>query len=225
MVTFLITSVLLLGVFAIAMYFWQKPANQSQTLELPPPPESRGLFDHDQGFDQLAAPSTIDEEARRKILLERATQGDRTALREAHESAGGAVYNEVLDTLVASTESSPGLLALVSHVTRHELPVNGKLAAAVIESWRNSPDRSSTAKMLHIAALSDDPKIYQTAAEAAMKNWRGGGLPDISAPELQAILEGEFWILSSPARRSGAGFVLKRSLAAARRELQTTREG
>ena len=46
MVTFLITSVLLLGLVAIALYFWQKPANTSQTTELPPPssPQAQGLF-------------------------------------------------------------------------------------------------------------------------------------------------------------------------------------
>ena len=45
MVTFLITSVLLVGLVAIAIYFWQKPAKTSQTIELPPPPpQVRGLF-------------------------------------------------------------------------------------------------------------------------------------------------------------------------------------
>jgi hypothetical protein len=46
MVTFLLTSVLLLGLVAIAIYFWQKPANQAKTIELPPPssPQVQGLF-------------------------------------------------------------------------------------------------------------------------------------------------------------------------------------
>jgi hypothetical protein len=46
MVTFLVTSVLLLGLVAIAIYFWQKPANTSQTAELPPSPAPQvaGLF-------------------------------------------------------------------------------------------------------------------------------------------------------------------------------------
>lgn len=43
MVTLLLTSVLLLGLIAIAIYFWQKPANTSQTIDLPPPPP-QGLF-------------------------------------------------------------------------------------------------------------------------------------------------------------------------------------
>ena len=46
MVTLLLTSVLLLGLIAIAIYFWQKPANTSQTTQLPPPPpqQLQGLF-------------------------------------------------------------------------------------------------------------------------------------------------------------------------------------
>jgi hypothetical protein len=44
MVTFLITSVLLVGLLAIAIYLWQKPANQTQTIELPPPEQRRSLF-------------------------------------------------------------------------------------------------------------------------------------------------------------------------------------
>lgn len=45
MVTFLFTSVFVLGLLAIAIYFWQKPANRSETMGLPPlPEERRGLF-------------------------------------------------------------------------------------------------------------------------------------------------------------------------------------
>ena len=222
MVTLLITSVFLLGIFAVALYFWQKPTNTAPAIELPPPPEPRGLFDYDQPLNQLANSSAGDAEVRRKALLERARLGDKSALQEAHHSGDGAVYDEVLDSLVAKTESPAQLLSLVSHVTRNELPVNRKLAAALIDSWRLSPDRNSTAKMLHVAALSNDPEIYDTAVKTVMELWRSSSLPEISAIELQAILEGEFWTLSSPARSSGAGFVLKRSLAEARRDLQAT---
>lgn len=220
MVTFLITSVLLLGLFAVALYFWQKPGNNLAAIELPPPPEPRGLFDYDQTLNQLADASAGHAELRRKALLERASQGDKRALQEARQSGEGALYDELLDSLLAKTESGAQLLSLVSHVTRNELPVNRNLAAALIDLWRSSPDRNSTAKTLHIAALSNDPEIFDTAVKTVMQHWRSGRLPDISATELQAILEGEFWTLSSPARSSGAGFVLKRSLAEARRELQ-----
>ena len=73
--------------------------------------------------------------------------------------------------------------------------------------------------MLHVAALSDDAAIYQKGVETALGSWRKGSLSEISPQELRAILEGEFWILSLPTRSSGAGFLLKRALAGARREL------
>ena len=38
---------------------------------------------------------------------------------------------------------------------------------------------------------------------------------DVSAEELRALFDGEFWILSARTRSSGAGFVLKRTLESA----------
>jgi hypothetical protein len=73
--------------------------------------------------------------------------------------------------------------------------------------------------MVHVAALSDDAAVYQSAVEAALKFWRDRHPSEISTRELRTILEGEFWILSSPTRSSGSGFLLKQALAAARREL------
>jgi len=74
--------------------------------------------------------------------------------------------------------------------------------------------------MLHLAALSNDAAVYQTAVEIALEFWRGGYLSEVSPQELRAIFEGEYWILSSATRSSGAGFLLKRTLAVARRELE-----
>jgi len=119
-------------------------------------------------------------------------------------------------------ESNSQLLSLVSKVRQHELPVNEALAASLIEFWQKSPDRSSTAKMLHIAALSDNAEVFKTAVELALRFWREGKLADVSAIELQALFQGEFWVLSSGTRTSGAGFVLKRILASARNELGAT---
>jgi hypothetical protein len=50
--------------------------------------------------------------------------------------------------------------------------------------------------------------------------WRAAKLGDISPVELRALFDGEFWVLSSRSRSSGAGFVLKRTLDGARRELE-----
>jgi hypothetical protein len=57
--------------------------------------------------------------------------------------------------------------------------------------------------------------------EEALNFWRRGLLPDVSAAELKALFDGEFWVLSARTRGSGAGFILKRKLASARRELET----
>ena len=53
-----------------------------------------------------------------------------------------------------------------------------------------------------------------------MTFWRGEKLKDISPTELRTLFEGEFWVLSSRTRSSGAGFVVKQTLANARRELE-----
>jgi hypothetical protein len=223
MVIFLITSILLLGLLAISVYFWQKPSRRPSAAELPPPINPRGLFDPG-GSDtaiQLGTtlPTDVDSKRAREALLERAAQGDKSVLEEAHELSDPAVYNDVLNALVNKAESSSQLLSLVSNVRQHELPVNQALAASLTEFWQRSPDRSSTAKMLHIAALSDDAEVFKTAVELTLRFWREGKLADVSAIELQALFQGEFWVLSSGTRSSGAGFVLKRILASARNEL------
>jgi hypothetical protein len=108
----------------------------------------------------------------------------------------------------------------MSYVTQNDLPGNRSLAEAVIASWQQAPDRSGTAKALHFAALSDDPAVFREAVESALQLWREAKLSDISAIELRALFDGEFWVLSSRSRSSGAGFVLKRTLEDARRELE-----
>jgi hypothetical protein len=74
--------------------------------------------------------------------------------------------------------------------------------------------------MLHVAALSDDAELYRTAVVNALDFWRIGQLAETSPQELLAVMEGEFWILSAQVRNSGAGFLLKRTLSSARRELE-----
>jgi hypothetical protein len=226
MVIFLITSILLLGLLAISVYFWQKPSKRPFTSELPPPINPRGLFDPGASDTAIqlgtTLPTDVDSKIAREALLERAAQGDKSVLQEAHELSDRTVYTDVLNALVNKAESSSQLLSLVSKVRQHELPVNESLAASVIEFWQKSPDRSSTAKMLHIAALSDNAEVFKTAVELALRFWREGKLADVSAVELQALFQGEFWVLSSGTRNSGAGFVLKRILASARNELGAT---
>jgi len=84
MVIFLITSILLVGLLAISVYFWQKPSKRPSTAELPPPINPRGLFDPG-GSDtaiQLGTtlPTDVDSKIALEALLERAAQGDKSVL-------------------------------------------------------------------------------------------------------------------------------------------------
>lgn len=229
MVTFLITSFFILAFAAIAIYFWQKPAAPTAVDVLPPPP-GRGLFIDGTTESRALAIADAKEQAttaaiqQRAELLERAGNGDKAILVEALNLGNKEFYEQALNRLVAGADSDPKLLSLVSYVTRHELPVNQNLAASQIASYRLRPDRNSTTKTLHLAALSDDAVVYQSAVEAVLQSWRAGQLAGVSAIELRSILDGEFWILSSATRSSGAGFLLKRTLANARRELDAAPE-
>ena len=170
MVTFLFTSVFVLGLLAIAIYFWQKPANRSETIGLPPlPDERRGLFS-DFRVNQLRPPTE-------NQLLENGPKVDAETFEEAIKA---------------------------------------------IKAFQESPNRTSTTNLLHIAALSDDAKNYGRAVELVLMSWRDGTLSDLSARELQALFNSEYWVLSSRSRTSGAGFVLKETLSSANRELEST---
>jgi hypothetical protein len=176
MVTFLITSVLFLGLIAIAIYFWQKPANARQTVELPPAPPVTSLFESEEP-KQLTATTTGDEQ---QVLIVTAESGNK------------------------------------ADETGNSKPLPNEL----IDSWRKSPDRTSTTRLLHAAALSDDANTYCNTVELVLNAWQDGGISGMSAAELQNLLNSEFWLLSSNTRNSGAGFVLKRTLSRAKRELE-----
>ena len=170
MVTFLLSSVLLLGLIAIAIYFWQKPANTSQTTELPPPssPQVQGLFS-----------------------------------------------DFKLNELRSATVSQP-----VSEIDEQIDREDFENAVAAIRDFQQSPNRNSTTRLLHVAALSDDAKTYGRAIELVLMSWRDGSLSDIPAKDLQALFSSQYWELSSHTRTSGAGFVLKQTLSNANRELE-----
>jgi len=170
MVTFLIISVLFLGLIAIAVYFWQKPANKTETIELPPP-RPAGLFANQ-------APSQLAEVTKEQLLDD--NQQPQSDERDAKRA----------------------------------------LAEEFMEAWQEAPDKNSTAKMLHLAALADDAETYRTAVELVLDVWQRKGISQMSAAELQTLFNSEFWILSSRTRSSGTGFVLKETLSRAKRELE-----
>ena len=220
MVTLLITAVVILVVLGFGIYLWQQPAPDSSVHVLPPPPNPRGLFAEEFSADTDDKEQLALIARQREDLIGEAGTGKRSALDEAHQTGDAAFYDQVLSALVEYSDSEAKLLSLLSYISQHELPVNQRLAAAVIASWQQQPGRHSTAKALHFAALSDNPDIYRGAVESAMQLWREAKLAEISAVELRALFDGEFWVLSSRSRSSGAGFVLKRTLESARRELE-----
>lgn len=226
MVTLLFSSIALLIILVVAVYFWQKPATRTKLqgaddqLPLPPVAKHTGLFDTPNNVQETLSPEDRDEAL--KLLKSRAATGDLTSLDDAHKTFDRKVYDEILSALVRQADSDARLLSLLSHVTRNELPVTRELAEAAVKSWVVSPDRGSTSRTLHITALANDARLYQSTVETTLKLWKQGLIQNVSAVELRALFDGEYWVLSPAARNSGAGFILKLFLAKVRRELQAT---
>lgn len=223
MVTVLITSFLLLVVVSFAIYRWQRVASSdSGNQSLPPTPDFKGLFADSIEEEQLrlnAEQSEAELKEKRIELLERAKGGDKTSLLEAHKSGNKKLYDEVLDALVQCAPNEKQIFALASYISRSgNLPVNQTLANAFAESWKRSPNRQTTAQMLHVAAMSGEASVYHQAVELVLQTRREGNLSDVSPEELSQLIESEYWLLPSDARSSGAGFLLKRELAKVRRE-------
>jgi hypothetical protein len=225
MVSILITAFVL--VFAILLlsgigfYFWRKSVPDSSERVLPPSPDFHGLFGEHPTNTELKTQEDLERAARVETsLVNRARAGEKSALNDANESSDAQLYDRILNEFVQQIDSDAALLSLMSFVAQNDLRVNVPLAEAAIASWKASPSREGTAKALHFAALSDDAGLYGETVELTLKFWREGKLANVSTEELRALFDGEFWILSSRSRSSGAGFVLKQTLADARRELE-----
>jgi hypothetical protein len=220
----LIFIALLVAGAAAAMYVWQRGAPDSSGDRALASPVRRGLFDHFANEPDQAEASAANEAFQKRALLKkRASEGDVESLRDAHQLADAGLYREVLDLLVEQAAARQETLrALVSQIaTSNNLRANIRMAELVIEAWKNEPTGRATAEALHIAALSDDATTYQAAVEAAIGYSRNARLPQLSADDLIALVESQYWVLSSDARSSGAGFALKQRLAGVRRELTT----
>lgn len=187
-------------------------------------PPRRSLFDdqetHTEPKRLLAARAGREAEERATSLLRRAAEGDLTTLSEAHRAGDHTLYAGVLDTLLDwASNSDTNLHRLASFVAGDtELRGNPRLAAAYTKLWREHSDRRHTARLLHLAALSDDASTFERAVVATSEALREGRLKDVRREELSALIESEYWVLSSDARRTGAGFALKQLLAAFREQ-------
>jgi len=217
----LIISVLLIFVASFAILRTRRHTSTEDTQRLPPGLSPRGLFDAPDAAEEARAR----EEARQRLfadgLRERAARGDLSALNEAAGAGDPALYRFVLDGLVGRCAGdAESLRSLSSHIARGDgLRASPELAEMLLGQWRLAPAPASTAELLRVSALSDDAGTFGRAVSEVLQLWEGGRLAGVGADALRALFEAEYWLLSSEARVSGAGFVLKQKLADARRRL------
>lgn len=220
MIAIIVISFLVLTGAVFTIYLWRALSGTASSHDLPPP-QARGLFeDRDRAAALMEAKDT-DAARRRLKLIERARMGDLNALTEARSSSSAELYGEVLDLVVAwASARQERLNAVVSFISKStELRANKQLAEQLIQSWKAAPSRRSTTEMVHIAALSDEPAMYQRVVQEALEFWRRGELNEFSAEELTDLFVSQFWLIAPEARRGGEGFALKRKLSGVRREL------
>ena len=185
----------------------------------------RSLFDstgaHAANEHFLPAQASQQAEEINASFLKRAADGDLTVLAEAQSANDSALDRSVWHGLLEwAGASETNLRSLASFVVKNSgLRGNVDLAEAYAKLWRQYPDRQSTAQLIHLAALSDDAQMFERAVEAVSKYMLEGRLNKISNEELTALIESEYWVLSSAARSTGAGFVLKQKLTTVREGL------
>ena len=223
----LIISIFLVLVASFALLRTKRSPSNDASDYLPPGISPASLFG-ETAVGSLGEGREAFDESQKKVseklensLLERAAQGDFEVLKDAHAAGKAALYSRTLDALIESCASSTERLrSLAAFVTRDdELRASPALAARLLEVWERDPTRGSTVELLRVAALSDDAATFGRALEAVLRAWEESRLNVLSAGELRSLFDGEYWLLSSEAQRSGAGFALKQKLADARRRL------
>lgn len=130
MVIFLITSVLAFGLIAIALYFWQRPAQRPETFELPPPPP--GSLFTDFRVNQLISPP--EEQA-----LEEAPKVDNKLFEDAIE----AIREYQKSPNRTSTTNLLHVAALSDDAKNYERAIE-----LVLLSWRDGSLADLSAKEL-----------------------------------------------------------------------------
>ncbi|HEV2801508.1 MAG TPA: hypothetical protein VGW12_13465 [Pyrinomonadaceae bacterium] len=221
MIALFIIAFALLAATAYTLYRRRHASSDYPAQIGTPYPTPRSLFEpegHTNESRRLTAEQTVRETAERKAtLLRRAAEGDLAALAEAQRTEDSALYADTLNALLDWADTSEdNLRSLVAFIASDtNLRGNARLATAYMKLWREHPDRRHTAQMLHLAALSDDASAFERAVVAAIEAARAGRLKEIKREELSALVESDYWVLSSEARRTGAGFALKQRLAAA----------
>lgn len=213
----LIISVFLLFAASFAILRTRRSRSGEDAPELPPFERPRPLF----AGTADETPKETAGQMRRRELRERAEQGDLSALAEASALNDAAFYRLVLDVLVGRASGDAGRVReLSAHIARgRDLRASPELAEMLLGLWREEPTPSSTAELLRVSALSDDVGTFGRAVNEVLQSWEAGRLKNLAAEDLRTLFDAEHWLLSSEAKRSGEGFILKQKLADVRRRL------
>jgi len=222
--TIFFISILLL---AVAVFALQRRKRRIPPIEpdfLSEPRSFDGLFAEQRAEEmkllaQAEAERRVREERRR--LIGRAAEGDKTALDDAHTLGDAEFYREILRTLVAHADGDEeALRSIAAHIVDSSaLRSSGEFATMIIGRLSAAPDRGSLVRALHLAALSDDAAVFKRAVETASNLFGEGRLPQVSAEDFLATVEGAYWLIDAEVRSSGSGFLLKRLIADVRRGL------
>jgi hypothetical protein len=112
---------LLLGLLCIALYLWQKPANKTDTDELPPPEHIRGLFT--ETATKPAAPATG-----QNLAIPRSEQSTKNTHKELAEALIGSFRN------TADRDSTVELLHTAA--LSDDAETYGRALEAAMQAWR-----------------------------------------------------------------------------------------
>ena len=178
------------------------------------------------GTTQIQTPH--DPEARWSKQGTQSWVGDKLQVTETDDTALPQLITDI--ALTSSVEGDTTALAGIAQrqAARAVLPgerfvdqgyVSGATLEAAAQRGEDLLGPASTADLLRVSALSDDAGTFGRAVSEVLEVWEGGRLEGLSAEALRSLFEAEYWLLSSEAKRSGAGFVLKQKLADLRRRL------
>ncbi len=134
-------------------------------------------------------------------------------LKEIPLTENKEIANDSLEILTDRAELSEDVLALSSFVVNHKtLNVNQKLINKFQICWENAPDLQKTTEFFELALRADDADLFQSVFNESERLITNGKLSDLDLNELRELAASHFWLLSSSARMSGAGFWLKQKL-------------
>jgi hypothetical protein len=224
METLILIVISLVAITLFALAKWSHRSSPKPTPYFSETKTFDGLFAPEREREAIAyarAEAELRLEAERAALLARAALGDETSLDDAHATRDRELYNETLETLLAGAEGDKEMVRTIAEhiIDGGALRSSPALARMMLEQGQGFRNSRSLADLLYVAALSDDPPIYEQAVQIAFKRRHQAHL---RPSDFLAIVESSYWLISAETRYSGRGFTLKQMIAGIRRELAAT---